>query len=279
MTSKKRCVNLGNSEKNRSSLKVLQFTDTHLFAKPTGALCGMNTADSLSAVLDFAKKDDWPPDLILATGDLSQDETEASYHRFMDFFEPLDVPVFCLPGNHDLPARMSSLLSRNNVHSTRQVLTSDWQILMLNSVVIGQHGGHLKQDELNYLDQCLAVHDDMHTLVCLHHNVLPAQTKWLDTMTLKNAAEFFDVLDQHSNVRGVLTGHIHQDFNGKQGDIPVFASPSTCIQFLSGSPKFALDDQQPGYRWLELKANGAIKTGVRRIASFAFTPDLKSKGY
>lgn len=260
-------------------MKIIQFTDTHLFAKPTQALCGMNTSQSLAAVLDLAKKTDWAPDLILATGDLSQDETEASYQNFLNFFEPLGVPVFCLPGNHDLPARMSTLLSHENVHVTRQVLHDDWQLLMLNSVVIGQHGGHLRQEELNFLDQCLSVHEDLHTLVCLHHNVLPAQTKWLDTMTLKNASEFFDVIDHHKNVRGVLTGHIHQAFSAKHGDVPVFASPSTCIQFLPGSPKFSLDTKTPGYRWLDLKPNGSIKTGVRRLESFDFTPDLSSKGY
>lgn len=260
-------------------MKVLQFTDTHLFAKPSQTLCGMNTADSLAAVLALAKKQDWPADLILATGDLSQDETEASYNRFIDMFEPLEIPVFCLPGNHDLPARLSSVLSRNNVHSTHQVLASDWQILMLNSVVIGQHGGFLKQDELNFLDQCLSVHDDTHTLVCLHHNVLPTNTKWLDTMTLKNADELFDVLNQHGNVRGVLTGHIHQEFEEKKNDFPVIASPSTCIQFKPRSEKFALDDKTPGYRWLDLKSNGTIRTGVRHIEAFTFTPDLSSKGY
>lgn len=264
---------------NAPDLRVLQFTDTHLFSDAAKKLCGMNTNDSLAAVLAHAKKKEWPPDFILATGDLSQDETEASYRRFLDFFEPLNVPVFCLPGNHDLPARMSSLLSSENVHSVRQVLEQRWQILLLNSVVIGQNGGHMKQEELNFLDQCLSVHDDLHSFVCLHHNVLPTGAKWLDTMTLKNSGEFFEVVSSHKNVRGVLTGHIHQEFQAEVRGVPVFGSPSTCVQFVPKSIKFSLDALAPGYRWLTLKANGKIETGVERLGEFNFVPDLSSRGY
>jgi Icc protein len=260
-------------------LKILQITDTHLFAKTSEQLCGMNTADSLSAVLDLAKKSDWPPDMILATGDLSQDETESSYQRFLDFFEPLGVPVFCLPGNHDLPARLANLLSKEHVHTVRQIVESDWQILMLNSVVIGRNGGHLKQEELDFLDQCLSVHEDLNALVCLHHNVLPTDTAWLDTMTLNNADKFFEVIDGHPNVKAVLTGHIHQEFFKTRNGVTIMGAPSTCVQFLQGSAKFSLDNAAPGYRWLELKSNGTIKSGVRRLDQFAFTPDLSSKGY
>ncbi|MCG3203630.1 MAG: 3',5'-cyclic adenosine monophosphate phosphodiesterase CpdA [Elusimicrobia bacterium] len=260
-------------------MKILQITDTHLFAGLDQKLCGMNTAESLAKVLELAKKEDWPPDLILATGDLSHDETELSYKRFLEMFEPLDVPVFCLPGNHDLPARFSRVLSAENVHVARQILEQNWQIVLLNSVVVGQNGGRLKQYELNYLDQCLSVHGDLNALVCLHHNVLPTQTSWLDTMTLKNSNELFQVLDQHPNVRVVLTGHIHQDFSARRGKVEILASPSTCIQFLPKSGKFSIDEQQPGYRWLELRPNGSIKTGVRRLENFTFTPDLSSRGY
>ena len=35
-------------------MNILQFTDTHLFKDETGRLCGMNTADSLAAVVEAA---------------------------------------------------------------------------------------------------------------------------------------------------------------------------------------------------------------------------------
>jgi Icc protein len=40
------------------------------------------------------------------------------------------------------------------------------------------------------------------------------------------------------------------------------SSPSTCTQFRPNSDDFALDVRPPGYRWLDLTANGKIQTKV-----------------
>jgi Icc protein len=261
-------------------MNILQFTDCHLFKDDAARLCGMDTAASLNAVVKSAfESSHWPPDAVIFTGDISQDETEASYRRFLNVFEPIEVPVFCLPGNHDVPAKLESILDADNVHTSRQILTDKWQVLLLDSTVYKQNAGFLRQDELNYLDQCLSVHEELHTLICLHHNVIDTGTSWVDTMTVKNAAEFFAVLDKHPNAKAVLTGHIHHALAQTYKEIPIYGTPSTCIQFKPGSARFQLDTLAPGYRWLELKSNGAVKTGIERVEDFDFTPDPKATGY
>ncbi len=264
---------------DESHVKVLQFTDTHLFATPDKKLCGMNTDASLRAVLDLSHELNERPDFILATGDLSQDVTEASYKRFLEYFDALRVPVFCLPGNHDSTARMNKILDSDNVQIVRQILADEWQVLLLDSTVPGKNGGHLRKEELCFLDQCLSVHDDKPTLVCLHHNLLPTETRWLDTMTVNNASEFFEVLDRHENAVAVLTGHIHQDLVARRKNIRIIGTPSTCIQFAAKTPTFTLDTQTPGYRRLDLGSRGTIQTDVVRLKKFEFTPEYSSKGY
>ena len=91
------------------ALHVVQITDPHLFADADGELRGVNTAGSLAAVLHAVRRRDWPPDLIVLTGDLAQDESRGAYQRLRHLLEPLDVPVLSLPGNHDDPALMSGL--------------------------------------------------------------------------------------------------------------------------------------------------------------------------
>jgi Icc protein len=51
-------------------IKVLQITDTHLFADSNGCLLGLNTEQSLEAVIAQIRANHLPADLILATGDL-----------------------------------------------------------------------------------------------------------------------------------------------------------------------------------------------------------------
>lgn len=261
-------------------MNIIQFTDCHLFKDEKAKLCGVDTAKSFAAVLEEAyESSHWPPDVVLITGDISQDESNESYERFVKIVEALDVPMFCLPGNHDVPAKMQSLLATDNINTTRQILGDGWQVLLLDSTVYKQNAGFLRQDELNFLDQCLAVHDDLNALVALHHNVIDTRTPWIDTMTLKNAEEFFGVIDKRPNVKGILTGHIHQDLAQKHKAVPIYGSPSTCIQFSPQAPRFQLDSLQPGYRWLKLQSSGAIKTGVERLRHSSFNPDPSATGY
>ena len=56
-------------------------------------------------------------------------------------------------------------------------------------------------------------------------------------------------------------------------------SPSTCVQFAPGSKSFKVDNQPPGYRWLELHIDGRLETGVSRVLDTQFTVDLDSGGY
>ena len=120
---------------------------------------------------------------------------------------------------------------------------------------------------------------DENTLVCLHHQPVPMGSEWLDTMAVDNPDEFFAVIDRHPQVRGILWGHVHQEFNGTRNGVRLMSAPSTCIQFLPNSKEFSLDTATPGYRWLELHPDGRIETGVERIATVPGEIDMASNGY
>jgi Icc protein len=87
-------------------------------------------------------------------------------------------------------------------------------------------------------------------------------SRWLDQVGLENADEFFAVLDRHRNVRAVLWGHVHQVHDTERNGVKLFSTPSTCAQFLPLSNSFAIDHRPPGYRWLDLNADGTITTEV-----------------
>ena len=260
-------------------LQLLQFTDTHLFADAGGTLLGVNTEQSLLSVLTLARQRHWPPDLVLTTGDLVHDGSAAAYARFLRHFRDLGVPVYCLPGNHDETATLHAQLQQSGVRTQDHVLREPWQFCLLDTSVPGSEGGHLAAAELERLDAQLGAHPDHHALVCLHHQPVPMGSRWLDTMAVDNAAELFAVLDRHPQVRGLLWGHVHQDFDQDRKGVRLIASPSTCVQFAPGSADFALDETPPGYRWLQLHANGRIDTGVVRLAEMPVGLDRASAGY
>ncbi len=261
-------------------VRLLQITDMHLFAAAEQKLCGVQTADSLMRVLEHARAGAWPPDAILATGDLSQDETPEAYRRFVDTFSALGVPVHCIAGNHDMPRRMVEMFVGSfSVTLTRWVDLGAWQAVMLDTSVPDDNTGELARSELEFLETALRGNPDRHAIVFLHHNPVAVGSAWLDTMQLRNSQAFFDIIDRFPHVRAIVWGHVHQEYDSVRNGVRLLATPSTCFQFLPGSEKFALDTRPPGYRSLTLHDDGRLDTAVHRLASYDYQPDLTSRGY
>ncbi len=83
-------------------MRLLQFTDTHLFAAPDGQLHGVTTLRSLEACLAHARRRHLPADAILVTGDLVQDEPDG-YGALELLLDGFGAPVLLVSGNHDRP--------------------------------------------------------------------------------------------------------------------------------------------------------------------------------
>ncbi|MGH8377603.1 MAG: 3',5'-cyclic-AMP phosphodiesterase [Gammaproteobacteria bacterium] len=243
-----------------TTVRLLQITDTHLFAEPEKTLYGVNTRESLRRVLDAAMRR-LKPDLVLATGDLVHDESPAGYSALSDLLRTLNAPVAAIAGNHDALGPLHSITSPH-IHVGGVHTLGAWQIVLLNTLAPGKVGGHLDEAELEFLEAALAHAQDFKILIALHHQPVPIGSAWLDRIALDNAGEFFDVVDRFDNVRGVLWGHVHQAFESKRQGVRLLATPSTCVQFLPGSKDFALDTKPPGMRWLTLHVDGRIDTEI-----------------
>lgn len=261
------------------TVRVLQLTDTHLYADPEGSLLGQNTRRTLELVLEMATGTPGEFDLILLTGDLVHDESPEGYDYLQQRLAALDTPCYCLPGNHDEARMMSRVLHGCAINMTPAVRCGAWNLVFMDSTIHGKNGGHLGIDQLELLNDALAQRPDDPALICLHHQPVPVGSAWIDTLALDNPEYFFRIVDRHPQVRGVLWGHVHQEYTRNRGGMLLMGSPSTCIQFRPGSSEFALDQVTPGFRWLELHPDGRIDTGVERIAAYPDPLHLGPGGY
>jgi len=247
---------------NTSVLRILHITDTHLHAQADAHMRGVNTFDTFTQVLGHAMANSAPPAAILATGDLVQDETRAGYERFRDSLAPLGIPTFCLPGNHDAPSLMAEVLNEQPFQVCGNVDLGEWRLLMLDTQRRGEDGGWLNRQQMQRLEEDLAAPEGKHLLICMHHHPVPMGSRWLDGVALHNPDDFLEVMDNCSRVRGIVWGHVHQASDRRRDGIRLLSTPSTCSQFLPNSDDFAIDRRGPGYRWLDLRSNGAIETEV-----------------
>jgi Icc protein len=256
--------------RKNSKLKLLQISDTHLHAAADSRMRGVTTYSTFLAVLEHAQRDPrWPVDAILATGDIVQDESRAGYERFRSSLEPLGVPVYTIPGNHDDPKLMGELLTSGSFHFGGELRHGRWSVVMLSTFLAGEDAGGLGPARLQGLRQALDAHAGQHVLIAMHHHPLPMGSTWLDGVALRDAASFWSVVDAHGEVRAVLCGHVHQAADRMRNQVRFLTTPSTCAQFLPASEFFALDDRPPGMRWLTLHDDGRIETEVSWVTGGA----------
>jgi Icc protein len=244
-------------------IRLLQFTDTHLLADPTGTVRGVRTQASLEACLAHARSRHLPADLVAVTGDLVHDEPGA-YGVLELLLDGLGAPVLLIPGNHDIPEEMA----RRFVHDPFQLggtrVLGHWAIVMLAtwSAEAENGEGRLGEDELRRLGAALESHRDRHVLVCLHHQPMPMDAAWLDALGLQDAEPFMALIRRHPQVRAVAWGHAHQSLDVFRDGVRYMCTPSTCMQFKPREPGFVIDDRPPGYRVLDLHDDGSVATEV-----------------
>ena len=261
--------------------RIVQITDPHLFKDANGELLGINTQASFSQVLSEIQQQQYDYDLVLATGDLVQDNSDEGYLRFRQDVKALNNKmVFWIPGNHDFQPKMFEILKEETVSAKKHILLGDkWQILLLDSQVQGVPHGQLEAEELDWLKLKLQEYPERYSLVVLHHHLLSTGSAWLDQHNLRNANELAEVLAPFKHVKALLYGHIHQQVDSEWLGYQVMATPSTCIQFKADSNTFALDVVQPGWREIDLHADGHIETRVKRIQQASFLPNMQVEGY
>lgn len=258
-------------------LRVVQITDCHLGDQPGVPLLHIDTDRSVAAVLDLIRAQQPACDLLLATGDLSDQGSIAAYRRLQHYTR--DFPeARWLPGNHDSAAVLQETL-RGTSSFQRNFVGAHWQIILLDSAVPGEVGGYLPARELEALRQCLASEPQRHALICIHHPVFEVGCAWLDVQRVGNTDEFWTLVAEFPQVRAVLCGHVHQPSDRQLHGVRALTTPSTAWQFAAGSADFRVDTLAPGYRWLHLHADGRIDTGVERVAADLFYADVDSDGY
>jgi 3',5'-cyclic-AMP phosphodiesterase len=266
----------------KNPITITQITDTHLYGVPSGTLLKMNTNETLNHVIELVKKNEDDIDLVLATGDIAQDASEQAYSNFMETIATLNSPYRWIPGNHDNATVMSRIAEGTDANE-KTIQINNWLIVLLDTSILGQVHGKLAKTEIKFLASVLraAEKDDSidHCLLTMHHNPVPGNSAWMKDIGLENADEFFEAIEVSKKVKCVLYGHIHQELDFQHKGIRCLCTPSTCIQFKPKVTSFSLDRINPGYRSLQLFADGSIESKVRRVSGETFEADYNSPGY
>lgn len=250
---------------NTACISILQLSDLHILAAPEDKMMGINTEHYFHACLEQAFAEKHHFDLIMLTGDLAQHPCPAGYRRILTSLEAHETPCICLPGNHDDYELMQQVFNTDRINCRKQVKLGNWQLISLNSQIPGEPGGRVSKEELAFLENCLTENPDRHALVAVHHHFLETKSPWMDTMIIENSQELLAVVDKYPQVKVITTGHIHQVMDITIATFRVLGAPSTCFQFAPETTEFSVSETAPGYRLIELYAEGRVESEVIRL--------------
>jgi 3',5'-cyclic AMP phosphodiesterase CpdA len=214
---------------------VAQITDLHV-VEPGHMLSGVvDTSVRLQATVAHLNRLDPRPDVVLATGDLVDGGLRDQYKILHDLLEPLDVPYWVIPGNHD---RRDSLLDVLGEHAgvnadgfvQYTVDVGDVRLVALDTLHEGAEEGRLCDERLTWLDAELAAARDRPTLVFMHHPPFETGVWWMDSAGLSGREALRAILEQHPQVELVVCGHVHRPIQTLWARTRVAVCASTAYQ-------------------------------------------------
>nr|WP_298059606.1 phosphodiesterase [uncultured Halomonas sp.] len=230
-------------------MRVVQITDAHLYADTEARSRAGVPWRQFQQVLSAVATEQ--PDIVIFTGDISQDESAASYALAVQAMNALPCPWYWLPGNHDQRALMAA-----EHPLVDDVDLGPWRLLLLNTQVEGQPYGELGSEQLASLAAQLES-DERPTLIAMHHPPVDVGAVWMDAIGLQDRDAFWELLSKHSHVKIIVFGHVHQAYAEQrvvgEATINVYGCPAMADQFLPSAEQFAIDEaSRPGYRMIDL---------------------------
>ncbi len=218
-------------------MMVAQITDLHVVARDR--LCyrqiatNAQLAEAVSHINSLAPR----PDVVIASGDLTDHGREDEYEVLREILAKLAVPVFVIPGNHDRREALSKAFAAQPrmprtgspfIHYSIE----DYPIRLigLDTSVPEHHHGMMCEKRLRWLDATLSEQPDRPTMIFVHHPPFRTGMNWMDGSGLHGGRAMEEIVGRHRNVIRVVAGHIHRPIHVAWAGTIASTAPSTCHQ-------------------------------------------------
>jgi 3',5'-cyclic AMP phosphodiesterase CpdA len=225
------------------NLLIAQISDTHIGAADANV-------GRLDRVLDHLCGMTRRPDLLLVTGDLADENSEAPYRMLRERLDRCPFPAYVCLGNHDSRGAARQIFPGGDDRFLHYVFDADTlRIIVLDTLEEGRHGGAFCEARAAWLRDRLAEAADQATLVVLHHPPIDSGIDWLTTSPEEPwVARLESVLADQPQIVALLAGHFHRPIFGGRKGAPVFVCPPIARQIaLDLAP---LDPEMPDGRAL-----------------------------
>jgi 3',5'-cyclic AMP phosphodiesterase CpdA len=215
---------------------IAQISDLHIAEADNYMRQFVDANAKLAAAVDHLNAMQLRPDIVIATGDLTDDGRPGQYELLAAILDELDIPLLLIPGNHDEREPFLQAFAATHPYLPRQgpiqyvIDEHAVRLIALDTTRPDHHDGELDDERLAWLDRTLAQRPDDPTVVFLHHPPFTTGIWWMDCVGLGGAGKLESIVRRYPNVQLVLAGHLHRPITTNWGSTVVSKAPSTTHQ-------------------------------------------------
>ena len=255
---------------------IAQLSDSHV--RPPGRLFAdvVDTLAMLKAAIDAVLAFTPRPDVVLLTGDLTNDGEPEAYAAMGPELARLPMPVYAIPGNHDDRRAMLALdgiVQLGGVGTFRQYALDlgDLRLVALDSLVPGEAHGEICADRLSWLEAELRASGDRPVMIMVHHPPGETGIDCMDEIGLRHSAELRSLLGRNEKrIVRIVCGHVHRPIFYRWLGIPVSVAPGVAHQVVLGldGRDAAFTMEPPGFHLHRWSPAGGLVTHQVYIGSY-----------
>lgn len=244
---------------------IAQISDLHIQADAAGD----ENSGRLQHVVRHLRNVPFRPDLLIISGDMTEDGLPDSYERLREIIAPVECPVLLAVGNHDRRAAFLSVFPDTPTHDGFVHYAVDLdgrRIVVLDTLEEGSDGGAFCEARVAWLRATLAERPEAETLIVLHHPPALTGIGWMDihpedAWTERLAA----VIRDFPQVVHLTAGHVHRPiamaWAGRVLTVTTSTAPQVALDLRAIDPeapdeRALIVDELPGLAWHRWTATG-----------------------
>lgn len=259
-----------NEEGTVEEMRILHLSDIHFRREYENPEAGdeyggmvfrmQNPLVFLDSCLKTAMDNQPAPDLVVISGDLTEDGDEGDYRYLKRFIRKRigKAPLVVTLGNHDNKRafRVGWLEDEGRGNEPYHALewVGDTAIISFDSSVQGVSDGRIDEERLSWLSDALNKTAGSQVILLTHHHLLPEQGQ---IPPLPDSGRLIQLI-RFSGACLILCGHTHHHYAGMVADKPCYIADGISFSGENMGEGLVRFEEKYGYCIYELEA-GAIK--------------------
>ncbi len=218
---------------------VAQISDTHILTKASDHSAARLRADCLRRCVSEINRQ--KPDAVILTGDTVQHGRPEEYALLRELLAPLEAPLYLVPGNRDdkdeLRAAFSDFAYLPADGEFLQYAVEDHEIRLvgIDSTLKGERKGRFCPKRQDWLDTTLAEQPDRKAILFIHHPPFDVGDHYIGGYRRpEEAAALETIVRRHSQVAGLLCGHVHWPIEREWAGTAARIMPSVAVDLRKG---------------------------------------------